>query len=241
MNIFATHETPGQSARNLCDTHVVKMLLESCQMLSTAAAAMGVDDVPYAPVHGRHPCTLWVGVSRENWDWLVQHADAINAEYMHRYGKAHNCFPPLLWAKRLQPDPSWFPRSGLTVFADATYPKGPKWETFEDGVRGYRDYYIRKERTWSVNCRAYAMARVAAGRKCSSGNKPKMVWSGERTRPEWMGEPQEWLPSFDLRGEAEAYGMEQGIRDPRDLTPEQKYWFLTMARNGIVVEDHEAA
>ena len=36
MNIFFLDKTPEKSAEFLCDKHIPKMLLESCQMLSTA-------------------------------------------------------------------------------------------------------------------------------------------------------------------------------------------------------------
>ena len=36
MNIFVTDVCPEISARTQCDKHVVKMVLESAQMLSTA-------------------------------------------------------------------------------------------------------------------------------------------------------------------------------------------------------------
>jgi len=34
MNIFVTNDCPIQSARNLPDKHIVKMPLETCQMLA---------------------------------------------------------------------------------------------------------------------------------------------------------------------------------------------------------------
>ena len=34
MNIFVVDKNPKIAARSLCDQHVVKMLIENCQMLS---------------------------------------------------------------------------------------------------------------------------------------------------------------------------------------------------------------
>ena len=41
MNIFVVEENPVDAARALCDKHVVKMVLESVQLLSTVAQARG--------------------------------------------------------------------------------------------------------------------------------------------------------------------------------------------------------
>ena len=35
MNIFVINMNPFESAKQLCDAHVIKMILESCQLLST--------------------------------------------------------------------------------------------------------------------------------------------------------------------------------------------------------------
>ena len=43
MNIFFLDENPKHAAQMQCDKHVVKMVLETAQMLSTAARARGHD------------------------------------------------------------------------------------------------------------------------------------------------------------------------------------------------------
>ena len=78
MNIFVLHEQPDVAAQILCDKHVVKMILESAQMLCTVAHNHGYD-APYRRTHPKHPCTLWAGKSQENWDWLISHALAMSA------------------------------------------------------------------------------------------------------------------------------------------------------------------
>ena len=70
MNIFVLDSDPKVAATMLCDKHVVKMILESAQMLSTVAHTNG--HIPrYRPTHSKHPCTLWAGESKSNWQWLV--------------------------------------------------------------------------------------------------------------------------------------------------------------------------
>lgn len=85
MNIFVLSRDPEEAARFQCDKHVVKMILESAQMLST------INGGPYKPTHANHPCTLWAARSTGNYTWLVQHALALCAEYSYRYNKTHKC------------------------------------------------------------------------------------------------------------------------------------------------------
>jgi len=53
MNIFCTDKSPVVSASNVIDKHVVKMPLESLQMMSTIADYLGFDS-PYRPVMLNH-------------------------------------------------------------------------------------------------------------------------------------------------------------------------------------------
>lgn len=86
MNIFVPDPCPIRSARMLANRHVVKMPLESAQMLSTALRAVGVSDPDlYRATHAKHPCTLWAGLSRSNFLWLCDHADALCSEKLDRY------------------------------------------------------------------------------------------------------------------------------------------------------------
>lgn len=84
MNIFAIDEFPGDAARHLCDKHVVKMILESTQLLSTVAQLRGFE-APYKKTHVNHPCTKWVAQHPANWAWLLKHAIYMTMEYSDRY------------------------------------------------------------------------------------------------------------------------------------------------------------
>ena len=90
MNIFILDEHPYKAAENLCDKHVVKMILESTQLLSTVAQQKGFSG-PYKPTHANHPCTKWVAAHPANWAWLVKHAAWMCIEYSERYLKVHKC------------------------------------------------------------------------------------------------------------------------------------------------------
>ena len=98
MNIFALSNDPGEAAQFQHDRHVIKMILESAQMLSAACHAdeayMGI--VPkqyreklYKPTHQNHPCNVWLRESPNNFVWLALHLDALVAEYHRRFGKVH--------------------------------------------------------------------------------------------------------------------------------------------------------
>lgn len=89
MNVFAVDENPVLSA-NLCDKHVVKMPLETVQMLSAVAIKRNFA-APYKLTHKNHPCTLWVERSSANWNWLCTHGIELCNQYTLRYGKIHKC------------------------------------------------------------------------------------------------------------------------------------------------------
>lgn len=86
MNIFYTSISPELSASYLDNKRVVKMCLESAQVLSTVLRLYGVeDDILYKSTHKGHPCTKWVMKSRQHYKWLLAHFKALNEEYKLRY------------------------------------------------------------------------------------------------------------------------------------------------------------
>lgn len=91
MNIFATDPCPIASAKALDDKRVVKMTLESCQILNTTLITLGATGIGYKPTHKNHPCVLWAGKSLGNYIWLHDHLEALLNEYTSRYGKIHKC------------------------------------------------------------------------------------------------------------------------------------------------------
>lgn len=87
MNIFVTSLCPIESARNLDDRRVVKMTLESAQLLSTYLGGN-----PYKITHARHPCTLWVSDHTSHAVWLYRHFLALSEEYTYRFDKTHRSY-----------------------------------------------------------------------------------------------------------------------------------------------------
>lgn len=135
MNIFAVDPDPDAAARALCDKHVVKMPLETAQMLCAVSWRFHVT-APYKPSFSRHPCTLWAGESNGNWEWLLQHGLALCHEYERRFWRTHACQKVLLWCQQEGGRP---PAGPQTPFAQAL----PKELRSEDAIAAYRAYYIR--------------------------------------------------------------------------------------------------
>lgn len=90
MNIFATDPSPIKSAQYLDSKRVVKMVLESAQMLSTAITLNGGCGW-YKIAHKNHPCTKAVANNSTNYKWLLNHFIALCNEYTKRYHKVHKC------------------------------------------------------------------------------------------------------------------------------------------------------
>jgi len=133
MNIFVVDEDPEVAARQLCDKHVVKMILETAQMMCTVAHGYGYSP-PYKKTHPKHPCTLWAAKSADNWSWLIRHGLAMCAEYTRRYGRIHKSEEVIMWCAGLK---MGFTESGLTPFAQAM----PEQYRNECPVTAHRAYY----------------------------------------------------------------------------------------------------
>lgn len=94
MNIFYTSTCPVECAKNLDDKRVVKMCLETAQMLCTAINESG-GTAPYKSTHKNHPCNIWARQAAGHWLWLYKHFIALCWEYKKRYGKIHKSFKVL--------------------------------------------------------------------------------------------------------------------------------------------------
>ena len=133
MNIFVLDKNPKIAAQMACDKHVVKMILESAQMLCTVAHNNNFN-APYKAAFKNHPCTLWTGKTKQNWSWLVDHALELCAEYTRRYGKEHKSQKHIEWCNSL---PIELSNEGLLPFAQAM----PVQYKNDCAVTAYRAYY----------------------------------------------------------------------------------------------------
>ncbi len=98
MNMFATSIDPTESARDLCDQHVIKMTEETRQCIVAALLTNGapLDLMPLTKKgthhkggYPNHPVSKWVGASRSNFLWACYHGAALGEEYERRYDKTH--------------------------------------------------------------------------------------------------------------------------------------------------------
>jgi hypothetical protein len=123
------------AARMHCDKHVIKMIVESCQILSTVAREKYKVDIGYKSGWNHHPCVKWAAETDMNFAWLFILARQLCKEYTYRYNKTHKCesllneFEPLV--KTLQYDD--FIEPYLAMPDDCKVP---------DKVESYRNYYL---------------------------------------------------------------------------------------------------
>jgi hypothetical protein len=91
MNIFYLSTDPQKAAKYMYNKHVVKMILESAQLLCTAHIISDGENanVPYKATHKNHPSAIWARESISNYVWLYDHMMALGEEYTRRYGKKH--------------------------------------------------------------------------------------------------------------------------------------------------------
>ena len=138
MNIFYLDPHPAVAARQCCDKHVVKMILESAQMLSTAHRVLDKTDneLLYKEAHKNHPSTKWVRQSHLNYQWLYAHFVALGEEYTARYGKVHMSIIKL--KNFLKAPPKRIPQS---LFTDPPQCM-PDIYKKDCSVDAYRAYYI---------------------------------------------------------------------------------------------------
>lgn len=112
MNIFVLDRNPIYAAQMQCDKHVVKMSLETAQLLCNAFVKV---DPPYRRTHINHPCSIWTRTSKANFMWLVEHGKALCQEYTYRYGKVHKSLAVIEWCEK-NVDSIEFPEIGMTEF-----------------------------------------------------------------------------------------------------------------------------
>ena len=160
MNVFYLDNDPVECAKQHCDKHVVKMIIEYAQLLSTAHRVLDgkeyVDnssgrrirrwELPderenyiYKACHVNHPSAIWARANNNNYIWLNQLFMALCDEYTHRYGKEHET------ARKLRGKLSRLPTNIKPEF----FTEPPQCMPFTckmlDTIEGYKRYYIREK------------------------------------------------------------------------------------------------
>ena len=150
MNIFFLHRNPNKCARYHCDKHVVKMILESAQLLYTCfmmchETPQLISSAPltksgnngYRACFHNHPCAIWLRKSKDNYIWLCKMTIALCKEYTYRYNKIHTTEKHIHWLYE-QGDGLNIKSKGLIKLALAM----PDQYKCKSTKKSYRKYYI---------------------------------------------------------------------------------------------------
>ena len=176
MNLFILNVDPIVAAQEQCDKHVVKMIVESAQMLSTVHRMLDGtetrkrsvsgktmtkyyelsddrEDILYKACHFNHPCTIWTRENCCNYTWHYKHFTALCDEYTYRYEKTHSTDTKL--RKILSNLPDNIPReNGRTPFRLAMK-SNPECIVQDLGgtnaVESYRKFYKTKEKRFKMD------------------------------------------------------------------------------------------
>ena len=138
MNIFLLSMNPREAAESHCDKHVVKMILETAQLLYCAHWVLDPDNLlsnAYKKTHPNHPCAIWVRESVANYRWLCDLGYWLCNEYTFRYSKTHKTETHITWLADNFPP---LPDIGPTPFRMAM----PDEFKNEDPVVAYKLYYL---------------------------------------------------------------------------------------------------
>lgn len=130
---------PNICAQMHCDKHVIKMILESCQLLCSAWHVIDPEHLLYTPAykvsHQKHPSSIWLRISQSNYKWLCELAIELCKEYTYRYGKIHKSQQ---YIEDLSLHVPPIPDIGLTKLPQAM----PEIYKDDDAVSAYRHYYF---------------------------------------------------------------------------------------------------
>jgi len=136
MNIFFLDMDVKKCAEYHCDKHVVKMILETAQLLCGVhhMTDQVTDHVPYKLSHKNHPCSIWVRESLSNYLYLCELGLALGEEYTYRYGKTHKSIEVIQWCLSNRPN---IKDIGFTTPPLAM----PDEYKVDSVVESYRNYY----------------------------------------------------------------------------------------------------
>ena len=144
MNIFYFYDCPVKSAQAQPDKMLVKMPLETAQMLCTAHRELDGDEYAdkvglYKRAYWNHPCTVWARESSVNYVWLYKHFLALGKEYAYRYSREHASITKL--ANALSKIPDNININVATPVAQAM----PDQYKNDNPIKAYRDYCINEK------------------------------------------------------------------------------------------------
>jgi hypothetical protein len=143
VNIFFLDWDVEKNAQYHCDKHVVKMILETAQLLCGVHHMTDQvnEQVPYKLSHKNHPCAIWARESLTNYLYLGELGLELSREYTHRYGKKHKSQEIIEWCLMNKPH--------IQDIGFTTPPKAmPEEYKTEDVIESYRKYYLGAKKTF---------------------------------------------------------------------------------------------
>ena len=141
MNIFYLDSDPVKAAQVQYNKHVVKMILESAQMLCTAHHHYdNGHNVPYKKAHYNHPSTIWCRQNASQYMWLYDHMIALGKEYTKRYKKTHLTITKC--AEVLKQLPPTIPE---TIFTEPPQCMPDDYKVEGDSLSAYWNYYEQEK------------------------------------------------------------------------------------------------
>lgn len=163
MNIFYLSHNTQECAEMHVDKHVVKMILEYSQLLSTAHRVLdGVEyidnssgrkikrwklnwsafeDTLYKATHINHPSAIWARQSSKNYMWLHDLLNELCKEYTFRYGKIHKVEASGL-CHLLSAAPQYFTHWDVpNKFTEPTQAMPDEYIVKGDAIQSYKNYY----------------------------------------------------------------------------------------------------
>lgn len=162
MNIFALDTNPTWAAQYHCDKHLIKMILETAQLLSTAHRVLDgnlkvvksktnrnvkrwelQDDrefLLYSATHINHPSAVWCRQSIANYNWLVDMMDSLCKTYTRCFNKVHKC-EAIGLLRKLKTVPNNLKIGEFTM----PTPAMPEYCKVDDVVQSYRNYYLNEK------------------------------------------------------------------------------------------------
>ena len=145
MNIFFLDFDTKKCAEYHCDKHVVKMILETAQLLCGVhhLTPQVTPQVPYKLSHKNHPCAIWTRESLSNYLYLCDLGLELCKEYTYRYGKRHKSQDVIEWCLCNKP---------MIVDLGFTTPPMAMPDEYKVMyvVQSYRNYYMGAKKSFAV-------------------------------------------------------------------------------------------
>jgi hypothetical protein len=169
VNIFYLDPDPKICAEMHVSKHVVKMIIEYAQLMSTAHRVLDgtqytdltangrriqrwrmsdpvMESTLYKASHINHPSAIWCRENKENYVWLYRMWFYLLQEYTYRYGRQHECAKlraALYLTPENIPDGKFFTPTPAMPQELKIVAENPVPGRKYDSLKSYHNYYIK--------------------------------------------------------------------------------------------------